>query len=286
MIFRTRFAPSPTGPLHIGHAYSALLAHDAARQHGGEFLLRIEDLDHTRARTEWEDLIYQDLDWLGIRWDQDPIKQSLRKDAYRSVLRGLNPDLPTFACTCSRRDIQEALGAPHPDEVTYGPDGLVYPGTCRHRQYDGTSGNIQDLNLRLSLSSISDDTLNITHYEYDNISFDVGYENHIPFKEFEAHIGEVVLWRQGYAAYHLASVIDDAHQNITHIVRGQDLRAATHIHVLLQTLLGMPTPAYHHHRLITDENGKRLAKRHDAKAIRKYREDGATPADIRKMVGL
>jgi glutamyl-Q tRNA(Asp) synthetase len=108
----------------------------------------------------------------------------------------------------------------------------------------------------------------------------------VTLTEFQDRIGEVVVWRKGYAAYHLASVIDDTHQGITHVIRGQDLREATHIHVLLQNLLGIPTPAYHHHGLIRDENGKRLAKRHDAKAIRKYREDGATPADIRRMVGL
>ena len=138
MTFRTRFAPSPTGPLHLGHAYSALLAYDAARHHGGAFLLRIEDLDQSRVRPEWEELIYQDLKWLGITWDEDPIKQSNRKDAYLSVLSGVSPAIPTFTCTCNRRDIQQAMGAPHAEDMAFGPDGLIYPGTCRAHHYDPT----------------------------------------------------------------------------------------------------------------------------------------------------
>lgn len=286
MTFRTRFAPSPTGPLHLGHAYSALLAYDAAQHHGGAFLLRIEDLDQSRVRPEWEELIYQDLEWLGITWDEDPIKQSERKDAYLSVLTGVSPAIPTFTCICNRRDILQAIGAPHAEDMVFGPDGLIYPGTCRAHRYDPHNGDLDTLNLRLSLKQIQHDFTPITHSEYSDISFFNHILSSMTLAEFQDRIGEVVLWRKGYAAYHLASVIDDAHQGITNVVRGQDLREATHIHVLLQNLLGLPTPAYHHHDLIRDENGKRLAKRHDAKAIRKYREDGATPADIRRMVGL
>jgi glutamyl-Q tRNA(Asp) synthetase len=286
MTFRTRFAPSPTGPLHLGHAYSALLAHDAARRHGGAFLLRIEDLDQSRVRAEWEELIYLDLKWLGITWDEEPIKQSERKDAYLSVLAGKSPAIPTFTCTCNRRDIHQAMGAPHAEDMAFGPDGLIYPGTCRAHHYDPRYGDLDTLNLRLSLNLIQHNITSIIHSEYSDISFFNHILSSMTLAEFQDRIGEVVLWRKGYAAYHLASVMDDAHQGITHIIRGQDLMEATHIHVLLQTLLGVPTPAYHHHDLIRDENGKRLAKRHDAKAIRKYREDGATPADIRRMVGL
>ena len=286
MTFRTRFAPSPTGPLHLGHAYSALLAHNAARRHGGAFLVRIENLDQSRVRPEWEELIYQDLEWLGITWDEAPIKQSERKDAYLSVLTGLPPPIPTFTCTCNRRDIQQAMGAPHAEDMAFGPDGLIYPGTCRAHHYNPHSGDLDTLNLRLSLNQIKHEINPVTHSEYSDISFSYQAKKSITLTEFQDRIGEVVLWRKGYAAYHLASVIDDAHQGITHVIRGQDLIEATHIHVLLQNLLGVTTPVYHHHGLIRDENGKRLAKRHDAKAIRKYRADGATPADIRRMVGL
>ena len=142
------------------------------------------------------------------------------------------------------------------------------------------------LNLRLSLNQIKHDFNPITHSEYSDILFIDQTQKSISLTEFQETIGEVVLWRKGYAAYHLASVIDDAHQGITHVIRGQDLMEATHIHVLLQNILGFSTPTYHHHGLIRDENGKRLAKRHDAKAIRKYREDGATPADVRRIIGL
>ena len=286
MTFRTRFAPSPTGPLHLGHAYSALLAYDAAQHHGGAFLLRIEDLDQSRVRPEWEELIYQDLEWLGITWDENPIKQSERKDAYLSVLNEFPPAIPTFTCTCNRRDIQQAMGAPHAEDMAFGPDGLIYPGTCRAHHYDPHSKDLDALNLRLSFTQIQHDIPPITHSEYSDISFSEQTQKSMTLTKFQETIGEVVLCRKGYAAYHLASVIDDAYQGITHVIRGQDLREATHIHVLLQILLGSPTPAYHHHDLIRDEHGKRLAKRHDAKAIRKYREDGATPADIRRMVGL
>jgi glutamyl-Q tRNA(Asp) synthetase len=270
----------------LGHAYSALLAHDAARHHGGAFLLRIEDLDQSRVRPEWEELVYQDLKWLGITWDEKPIKQSERKDAYLSVLSGVSPAIPTFTCTCNRRDIQQAMGAPHAEDMAFGPDGLIYPGTCRAHHYEPHNGDLDTLNLRLSLTQIQHEINPITHLENSDISFSNQTLKSMSFSEFQDRIGEVVLWRKGYAAYHLASVMDDAHQGITHVIRGQDLMEATHIHVLLQNLLGLPTPAYHHHGLIRDENGKRLAKRHDAKAIRKYREDGATPADIRRMVGL
>ena len=286
MTFRTRFAPSPTGPLHLGHAYSALLAYDAARHHGGTFLLRIEDLDQSRVRPEWEELIYQDLEWLGITWDENPIKQSERTDAYRRVLHGPCMRIPTFTCTCNRRDIQQAMAAPHDEDTAYGPDGLIYPGTCRAHRTDQHTGDIDTMNLRLSLSDIKDELDRITHSENSDISFTDMLTKSITLTDFQNTIGEAVLWRKGYAAYHLASVIDDAHQGITHVIRGKDLKDATHIHVLLQNLLGLQTPAYHHHALIVDDTGKRLAKRHDAKAIRKYREDGATPADIRRMVGL
>ena len=286
MTFRTRFAPSPTGPLHLGHAYSALLAYDAARRHGGTFFLRIEDLDQSRVRPEWEELIYQDLEWLGIRWDEDPIKQSQRKEAYFSVLTGLPPAIPTFICTCNRRDIQHAMGAPHIEDTTIGPDGLIYPGTCRTRHYDQSSQDLDTLILRLSVSQIERKIDLLMHSDYSDISFLSHIKKSMTLTDFRERIGEVVLWRRGYAAYHLASVIDDAYQGITHVIRGHDLMEATHIHVLLQNLLGLATPAYHHHDLIRDENGKRLAKRHDAKAIRKYREDGTSPADIRRMVGL
>lgn len=280
MTFNTRFAPSPTGPLHLGHAYSALLAHDMARAAGGQFFLRIEDLDQSRVRPEWEELIYEDLTWLGIRWDAPPLRQSDRAAHYRDALTGPLRD-HIFACTCNRRDIMTAANAPQDGEPAMGPDGIVYPGTCVPQgAHDMTGLDWGAVNLRLRV-----DTLDQGPYHF----VDTGVNNgtHIfDIDEFSATIGAVVLWRRGYAAYHLASVVDDAAQGITHVIRGLDLFEATQIHVVLQALLGVPTPTYHHHRLITDDTGKRLAKRHDAKAIRLYRDQGYSVEAIRDLVGL
>lgn len=279
MTFKTRFAPSPTGPLHLGHAYSALLAHDTTRAKGGEFHLRIEDLDQSRVRPEWEELIYQDLEWLGISWDGPILRQSDRMDQYQDALSGPLAD-HVFACRCNRRDILDAVNAPQDGEPAMGPDGVVYPGTCAtDRDLDFATLPWQDVNLRLRIAP------NASEFSFREIGLNAGIHC-FDFESFSRTIGQVVLWRRGYAAYHLASVVDDALQGITHVIRGLDLFEATQIHVVLQRLLGVPTPKYHHHKLITDDTGKRLAKRHDAKAIRIYREQGYSVADIRHMIGL
>jgi len=277
---RTRFAPSPTGPLHLGHAYSAMLAHDMVRANGGTFILRIEDLDQSRARREWEDLIYDDLEWLGITWDEPVLRQSERTEVYADVLRGPLYE-HVFACHCNRRDVMAAAAAPQDGEPAFGPDGIIYPGTCANLSPVDRS-NMPTRNMRLRLDRI-DPNLRLSFHEtcYQetaNIEFSVDM--------FRRNIGSVVLWRQHYAAYHLACVVDDHAQNITHVVRGADLFESTQIHVLLQHLLDFDTPNYCHHRLITDASGKRLAKRHDAKSIQSFRNQGLTPADIRRMVGL
>jgi len=277
---RTRFAPSPTGPLHLGHAYSALLAHDLARANGGSFILRIEDLDQSRARPEWERLIYDDLAWLGITWDGPVLRQSDRADIYADALRGPLGD-HIFACHCNRRDVMAAAAAPQDGEPAFGPDGIIYPGTCAGLAPVDLS-DIPTQNMRLRLDRL-DPKLRLLFHE---TCYQGTATHEFSVDEFRRTIGSVVLWRQHYAAYHLASVIDDHAQGITHVIRGSDLFESTQIHVLLQHLLGYDTPNYCHHRLITDEAGKRLAKRHDAKSIQVYRDQGATPADIRRMVGL
>lgn len=254
----TRFAPSPTGPLHLGHAYSALLAYDAAQAAGGTFLLRIEDIDQTRARSHWEEQIYDDLQWLGLGWPSPVMRQSERLPAYQSALQTLWNNGLLYPCTCSRRDIQNALEAPQEGVPTHGPDGLIYPGTCRQSPRDGPLPENTTLRLDTHKAQIS------------NNSF-----------------GDIVLARRDMnTSYHLSVVLDDAAQNITHVIRGKDLLEATDIHIALQKLLGLPTPIYQHHKLIRDENGKRLAKRDDARALSKFRAEGATPQDIRHMVGL
>jgi glutamyl-Q tRNA(Asp) synthetase len=304
MTFRTRFAPSPTGPLHLGHAYSALLAHDLALENGGDFLLRIEDIDRSRARSEWEAQIYDDLEWLGLWWPEPAMRQSDRFDAYQHALDGLWERELLFPCDCNRKDILSATAAPQEGAPLIGPDGIVYPGTCRHKR-DLPWWMVErprDKALRLDVGQASF----AAHRFQSRIETPDGSGNayasfmetgcgpngetgliDVPYDDVETNIGAIVLARRDMGtSYHLSVVLDDAAQGITHVVRGQDLFEATKIHILLQHLLGLPTPTYHHHALIRDDAGKRLAKRDDARAISKYRADGCTPADIRQMVGL
>ena len=284
MSFVTRFAPSPTGPLHLGHAYSALLAHDSARRAGGTFLLRIDDLDQARSKPEWEAQIFDDLTWLGLDWPRPVLRQSTRIATYREALETLWAQGLIYPCSCSRADIRAAASAPQEGAPLHGPDGIVYPGTCRP---DITpNGPLPDMPLRLDMARALarlDAPLGFT----ETGTSPEGDTGRINPKDMIAQVGDVALARPGLgASYHLAVVLDDAHQRITHVIRGRDLFSATQIHVLLQRLLGLPTPIYHHHRLIRDEQGKRLAKRDDARAIATYRADGRSPQDIRAMVGL
>ncbi len=305
MTLTTRFAPSPTGPLHLGHAFSALLAHDMALQAGGTFLLRIDDLDTTRARPQWEAQIKHDLAWLGLCWPEPCRRESEHVPEYEAALDHLWALGLLYPCSCSRRDIREALSAPQ--ETVHGPDGLVYPGTCR-RSYlqdeahlEGRLPRPKNVTLRLNMAEalpkLSRAAQRIARADGSDrfVTFretgrgpdgDRG-EIATSFSEILTGIGDVVLARREFgAAYHLAVVVDDHAQDVTHVVRGQDLFAATRIHVILQDLLGLPTPLYHHHRLIRDETGKRLAKRDDARAIATYRAEGRTPPEIRAMLGL
>lgn len=306
MALVTRFAPSPTGPLHLGHAYSAMLAHDMARAEGGRFLLRIEDIDWQRSKPHWEAQLMDDLNWLGVWWDDEPLHQSARLPAYAAALdllwlRGL-----LYPCTCTRRDVEMALSAPQEGTpLPVGPDGLIYPGTCRHRMewermFPESHPRPQDATLRLEFARVE-----MTVFEHRIDSPEGGWHSYVGYREtglprrdasdliefspedFVREIGDFVVSRRDMGtSYHLSVVVDDAAQGVTHVVRGADLADATRIHVLLQRLLGLPTPVYHHHRLIRDDQGKRLAKRDDARAISKYRAEGATPADIRRIVGL
>lgn len=284
--FITRFAPSPTGPLHLGHAYSALLAHDMARAAGGKFLLRIEDIDSTRSRPKWEEQIYDDLAWLGISWDEAPMRQSDRLPEYKLALHNLWDRGMLFPCTCTRRDIAAAAGAPQEGaEPAFGPDGLIYPGTCREKT-DRRSNFPEHEALRLDMQDALS-AANQSEFCYSELSSEQDKTLCTPASDMVDDVGDIVLSRRDFlGSYHLSVVLDDAAQGITHVVRGKDIQPATHIHVLLQTLLGLPTPTYHHHRLIRDETGKRLAKRDDARAIATYRAEGKTPEDIRRMVGL
>jgi len=286
-----RFAPSPTGSLHLGHAYSALLAHDAARAQGGRFLLRIEDIDTTRSRPEHEAAILEDLAWLGIEWEEPVLRQSDRFDAYRAVLDQFRERGLLYPCTCTRKQITAALSAPQE-----GAGGApVYPGTCRGRSFDDPAGAgagadyALRLDLRKALASLGGAGV-IRKLHFKEIGRGPNGEKGKIALDMPAlieNVGDIVLARKDIpASYHLSVVLDDAAQQVTHVTRGHDLFAATPLHRILQALTGRPTPTYRHHDLIRDETGRRLAKRDDARSIATLRMEGKTPADIRAMVKL
>jgi glutamyl-Q tRNA(Asp) synthetase len=247
-----------------------------ANDFGGTALLRIEDTDSTRARAKFIQGIYDDLEWLGLTWPSPVLKQSEHYESYWSVLELLAERGLVYPCSCHRRAIQEA-GAQH------GADGYVYPGTCRLRKMtDAAPTDAIRLNLKAAFA-ILDSRLSYVETgsrreETIEISPSMMIDN----------LGDPVLRRKETAdpAYHLACVHDDAVQSVTHVVRGKDVQNLTPIHVVLQRLMGWPTPIYHHHALITDGDGKRLAKVDQSKAIATYRADGATPNDIRNLVGF
>lgn len=278
MTFVTRFAPSPTGPLHLGHAFSAILAHDMARAAGGRFLLRMEDTDFERCRPEYDEAIQGDLRWLGLAWDGPVLRQSSRIADYTARLQPLIDQGLLYPCSCSRADIRAALAAPQE-----GVAHAAYPGTCRGRTMETRqSGDALRLDMGRALDLLS---IEVRFLETGPVHAGT---HRIEREETLRDIGDVVLYRKGeeVVAYFLASALDDAEQGITHLIRGEDLFAFTPVQVILHHLLGLPTPTYHHHRLIRDDQGKRLAKRDDARALAKYRAEGATPEDIRRMVGL
>jgi glutamyl-Q tRNA(Asp) synthetase len=267
----TRFAPSPTGYLHLGHVRSALEGWRAARAAGGRFLLRLEDIDHTRCRPEYDAAIVEDLAWLGLDWDGPVRRQSEHFADYRAALARLDAAGLLYPCFCTRRDVQAEIaragGAPQGDQ------GAPYPGTCRslgaaersERRERGT-----DYALRLDVAAAVARTGPLAWVEDQR-----------PVAADPAALGDVVLARKEVpTSYHLAVTLDDGLQGVSLVTRGADLFAATHIHRLLQALLGLPTPHYRHHPLLTDAAGRRLAKRDGALTIRAMRQAGMTPAAI------
>ena len=276
MSFVTRFAPSPTGYLHLGHAYSALTAFDAARAAGGRFLLRIEDIDQGRARPAFEAAIYEDLAWLGLKWEEPVRRQSEHMAAYEAALETLIERNLVYRCFRTRREIAEAIAsAPH-GHAEEAFRGEALPAPEEQAKLEAGEPFAWRLSLKKARAALGP--------AYFALVFED--ENGPVRAEPEKH-GDVVLARKDFAtSYHLASVWDDALQGVTHVIRGEDLRDAAHLHVLLQKLLALPQPVYRHHRLILDEDGKRLAKRDEAVTLRALRESGKSPADVRALVGL
>jgi len=281
LTFATRFAPSPTGPLHLGHAYSALLAFDLAQAAGGRFLLRIEDIDQSRADAKWEAQIYDDLAWLGLAWEIPVLRQSERQPVYDAALDDLWARGLLYPCRCSRADIAAATSAPQEGAPLLGPDGVIYPGTCRPAVAP-TGPRPQNEALRLDIAQAC---RNLSHtFQFIEEGGDAQRTFTFDARYMIETVGDIVLARRDMGtSYHLSVVLDDAAQQITHVVRGEDLFEATHIHIVLQHLLGLPQPRYHHHRLIRDSAGKRLAKRDDARAISLYRAEGKAAMDIRSL---
>lgn len=267
----SRFAPSPTGRLHLGHAWSALLAHDFARSRGGRFLLRIEDIDPGRSRPEFVEGIQEDIAWLGLHWDGEVLHQSSRLAIYAEALEELRAAGLVYPCFCTRSEIAAEIAAsavaPHS-----GPDGPRYPGTCRRLTEAERAARMgrEPHALRLDMARAV------------ALAGPLSWSDHgEPVAAQPELFGDVVLARKDApASYHLAVTIDDAAQGVTDVVRGVDLRASTHVHRLLQALLGLPAPHYHHHPLLTDAAGRRLAKRHGAPTLAGLRAKGVDAREL------
>ncbi|WP_043362021.1 tRNA glutamyl-Q(34) synthetase GluQRS [Belnapia sp. F-4-1] len=275
----TRFAPSPTGLLHLGHAHAALTAWSAARRAGGRFLLRTEDIDGTRCRPEFAVAILEDLAWLGLDWEGEVRVQSRHMAEYRAALDRLAVRGLLYPCFCTRAGIAREVAAA--GAAPQGPDGPLYPGTCRRlapavREARIAAGAPYALRLDMAAALALAPA---------GLSFEEAGEGRLRCDP--AQFGDAVLARKEVpASYHLCVTHDDALQGVTLVTRGLDLKPATHLHRLLQVLLGWPEPRYAHHRLLTDAAGRRLAKRDGAPSLRALREAGRSPAEVRALAGF
>lgn len=274
----TRFAPSPTGYLHVGHAASALTGWRAAQDAGGRFLLRIEDIDATRCRPEFEQAIYEDLAWLGLAWEEPVRRQSRHMADYAGALERLDRLGVLYPCFCTRQEIAAEIGAAA--NAPHGPDGPLYPGTCRALSADERAARIAGglpyaLRLNAAAAAVLTGPLNWQEEGRGTIAVQPGM------------LGDAVLARKEVAtSYHLAVTVDDALQSVTLVTRGEDLFHATHLHRLLQALLGLAPPGYRHHMLLTSADGRRLAKRDGSLTIRALRAAGRTPSEVCAMAGF
>jgi len=267
----TRFAPSPTGNLHLGHAFAALVAHRFSVAKGGRFLLRFEDIDHTRVRPQFYRQIEDDLYWLGLAWETPVWKQRDRLDSYHEALSRLKNLGVVYPCFCTRREIEQELA--HLTRAPHGPEGPLYPGTCRNL----TSDQIADLSLK------SDPCWRLNARKAAQLVGSLSFHDlrHGRVTVEPTLLGDVILARKDIGtSYHLAVTVDDAAQDVTHVTRGEDLLPSTHLHRVLQHLLGLPEPDFLHHVLILDEHGQRLAKRHHSLSLATMREQGCSAKEI------
>lgn len=279
----TRFAPSPTGQLHLGHAYSAGLNWLRAQAAGGRFLLRIEDIDQARCRPELVQGMLEDLHWLGLRWEQPVRRQSEHFPYYARHLDSLRQRGLLYPCFCTRRQVQEEVA-----RMGVAPDGIegpIYPGTCRRLHHTEQQARIaagESHAWRLDMAAATAGLTAPLAWRDETMG------DQLTSAEFLCmQVGDVVLARKDTpASYHLCVTLDDALQGITLVIRGEDLAAATHIHRLLQALFDLPTPAYAHHRLLQDDDGRRLAKRRDSRSLRAMRADGLAAAELWRDLGF
>jgi len=279
-MFVTRFAPSPTGYLHLGHAFAALTASEAAQ--GGAFLLRIEDLDATRCRENFAGAILDDLRWLGLRWQEPVLRQSARSSAYAAALEQLDRLGVIYPCFCTRSDVAAEIA--RSAEAPHGPDGPVYPGTCRRltsRERLSRKESGVAFALRLDSANAAARVGKIQILEASGFP----YRTYASIPVDPLLFGDIVLARKDTpASYHLAVVIDDAAQGVTLVTRGLDLLPSTHVQRVLQELLGCPAPKYAHHRLVIGKDGRKLSKREDAQSLRALRLAGMAPAEVLAML--
>ncbi|HEY2358917.1 MAG TPA: tRNA glutamyl-Q(34) synthetase GluQRS [Phenylobacterium sp.] len=279
--FVTRFAPSPTGYLHRGHAFSAMTAFEAARAAGGRFILRIEDIDRTRCRPEYEAAVYEDLGWLGLEWETPVRRQSEHMADYGAALRELSERGLTYRCFRTRREVAEAIeSAPHGAMEAFRGEALSADEETRRVE----AGEAYAWRLSLAAAERALGGFDSLDFVEDGVGPD-GENGLIPARPQVG--GDVVLARKDVGvAYHLAVTVDDALQGVTQVIRGQDLFEATHVQRLLQALLALPAPTYRHHRLLTGPDGKRFAKRDNSQTLRELRASGMTAAELRREMGF
>ena len=275
-----RFAPSPTGKLHLGHAFSSLLVYNSTKKNNGKFLLRIEDLDFQRCRREFEESIFEDLNWLGIKWDKKPIRQSQRFNLYTDVIKILWKKGVAYKCECTRKDISKAF---HNFDKNQSLSPDIYPGTCRTKSINHDNFSVR-LDIRKAIELIDKKDLFFFNKSEINTPFEkINISPETLIRDF----GDVVIARKDIkTSYHIAVVVDDSAQKISQVTRGYDLFKSTFFHVLLQKLLNFKTPKYLHHKILYDDDGKKLSKRIGSTSLETFRNSGARKEDLVKLLNL
>ena len=272
-----RMAPSPTGGLHLGHVFSAFTAYKNAKRNQGLFKIRIEDIDYTRCKLKFENEIISNISWLGLSWDGEILRQRNRKKNYTLAIEQLLKDGLLYPCACTRADIKKAVSAPHSNEIS----NFTYPGTCRRKT---PTGSIKALRLDIRKAIKIRGVKQVSFFEKKGLNNDYLEERSISASDIEHQYGDLVLARKDInTSYNLAVVIDDAAQKVTHVTRGNDLLAITPFQVLLHRLLFLPTPIYHHHKLLMEQGGEKISKRSSPETVSSLKNRGFSAEDVINM---